>query len=281
MKKTLLYLLMASIFLNAESLDEEIERLKKENELLELKQKNKQLSQDLQAGKVTNNTTKDNASDNSSIIKISKEESKNGFFIGLEGVIGDFSYQLYTFDQEIRGAYGSTFIVNDEKTTFDGGLLFGWQKYFGQTQRHGIKLSVHLYSGFGYTPQFHKSHYKFFFIPIKVGADLKYLWDFWDNKKHILGFNVGAGYEFDYYFLKTEIMDVKDNAKEYNFINGGFYPTIGLHYVYNRHHQFELNYRFGGILAAITDRPSPSVDAYFGSRTLFSSLLTLNYAYRF
>ena len=47
MKKTLLYLLMASIFLNAESLDEEIEKLKKENELLELKQKNKQLSQDM------------------------------------------------------------------------------------------------------------------------------------------------------------------------------------------------------------------------------------------
>ena len=50
MKKTLLYLLIASIFLHAESLDEEIEKLKKENELLELKQKNKQLSQDLQDG---------------------------------------------------------------------------------------------------------------------------------------------------------------------------------------------------------------------------------------
>ena len=136
MKKTLLYLLMASIFLNAESLNEEIERLKKENELLELRQKNKQLSQDLQDGKVTNDTTKNNASDNTPIIKISKEESKSGFFVGLEGVIGDFSYQLYTFDQELRGAYGNTFFVNDEKTTFDGGLLLGWQKYFGQTQRH-------------------------------------------------------------------------------------------------------------------------------------------------
>ena len=266
MKKTLLYLLIASIFLHAESLDEEIEKLKKENELLELKQKNKQLSQDLQAGKVTNDTTKNtNASDNTPIIKISKEESKSGFFIGLEGVIGGSSFLTY-----------QTF-ANDQ-ISFDGGLLFGGQKYFGQTQRHGIKLSVHLYSGLGYTREIQTDAYHVL-IPLKVGADLKYLWDFWDNKKHILGFNAGGGYEFDYYFGKY---DVKGEREEgFNSItsiaSGGFYPTIGLHYIYNRHHQFELNYRFGGILGMI------GTTYTVGRRTNITtySYLTLNYAYRF
>lgn len=26
------------------------------------------------------------------------------------------------------------------------------------------------------------------------------------------------------------------------------YPTIGLHHVYNKHHSFEINYRFGGMI---------------------------------
>ena len=249
MKKTLLYLLMASIFLNAESLDEEIEKLKKENELLELKQKNKQLSQDLQAGRVTSDNT--NASDNTSIKKIGKEESKSGFFIGLEGVIGSRRYLYYTIDPIVLKG-GGNFRIDDTSATFDGGLLFGGQKYFGQTQRHGIKLSVHLYSGFGYSYTLRKQGNEFThtLIPLKVGADLKYLWDFWDNKKHILGLNAGGGYEFDYYLGKFFISGTKDYTRfgsQSSIDSGGFYPTIGLHYVYNRHHQFELNYRFGGI----------------------------------
>ncbi len=277
MKKTLLYLLMASIFLNAESLDEEIERLKKENELLELKQKNKQLSQDLQDGKVTNDTTKNNTSDNTPIIKISKEESKNGFFIGLEGVIGSSSFLTYQTDWEIIQNGTPVAFANDQ-VSFDGGLLLGWQKYFGQTQRHGIKLSVHLYSGLGYTREIQTNAYHVL-IPLKVGADLKYLWDFWDNKKHILGFNAGGGYEFDYYFGKYDVKGEREES--FNSItsiaSGGFYPTIGLHYIYNRHHQFELNYRFGGILAML------GTTNIFGRRTNITtySYLTLNYAYRF
>ena len=245
MKKTLLYLLIASIFLHAESLDEEIEKLKKENELLELKQKNKQLSQDLQDGKVTNDTTNTNASDNTPIIKTSKEESKNGSFIGLEGAIG----------------------IN---ATFDGGLLLGSQRYFGQTQRHGIKLSSHLYSGFGYSYTGYGVDVSL--IPIKVGSDLKYLWDFWDNKKHILGFNAGVGLQLDYYLGKFSYSIGNTRYEsEYDIIGLGFYPTIGLHYIYNRHHQFELNYRYYSFVLGYPTFNYSFVQGYF----------TLSYAYRF
>lgn len=282
MKKTLLYLLIASIFLHAESLDEEIEKLKKENELLELKQKNKQLSQDLQDGKIANDTTKNNDSDNTPIIKISKEESKSGFFIGLEGVIGSRRYLTYViYLDAIKG--GANFRDDTTSATFDGGLLFGGQKYFGQTQRHGIKLSVHIYSGFGYNYILRNQGKEFThtLIPIKVGADLKYLWDFWDNKKHILGFNAGGGYEFDYYLGKFSAgrEEYTRFGSQNSIASGGFYPTIGLHYIYNRHHQIELNYRFGGIFAML------------GAKNIFDdirrvnlyhqSYLTLNYAYRF
>ena len=280
MKKTLLYLLMASIFLHAESLNEEIERLKKENELLELKQKNKQLSQDLQDGKVTNDATKNNTSDNTPIIKISKEESKSGFFIGLEGVIGGSSFLTYQTDLEIiqNGTPGANVAFANDQISFDGGLLFGGQKYFGQTQRHGIKLSVHLYSGLGYTREIQTDAYHVL-IPLKIGADLKYLWDFWDNKKHILGFNAGGGYEFDYYFGKYDIKGEREEG--FNSItsiaSSGFYPTIGLHYIYNRHHQIELNYRFGGILAMLG---TTKILGRITNLTTYS-YLTLNYAYRF
>ena len=164
---------------------------------------------------------------------------------------------------------------------FDGGLLLGWQKYFGQTQRHGIKLSVHIYSGFGYSYTARKYSNTHVLIPIKVGADLKYLWDFWDNKKHILGFNAGAGYEFDYYLGKISSRDGRlatGFESQYSIASNGFYPTIGLHYIYNRHHQIELNYRFGGILAMLG---RTTMDDLKRVNLYHQSYLTLNYAYRF
>ena len=197
-------------------------------------------------------------------------------------MIGSKRYLIYTIDPEVING-GGNFRDDTTSPTFDGGLLFGWQKYFGQTQRHGIKLSAHLYSGFGYSYTLRKQGKEstHTLIPIKVGADLKYLWDFWDNKKHILGFNVGGGYEFDYYLGKFSPGrgDEARFGSQNSIASGGFYPTIGLHYIYNRHHQFELNYRFGGIFAML------------GAKNIFNdirrvnlyhfSYLTLNYAYRF
>lgn len=153
---------------------------------------------------------------------------------------------------------------------FDGGLLLGYQKYFGESAKHGLKFSTHLYSGVGYELSLKGKPVLLTipvdisttvnYIPIKVGIDIKYLWDFLEKGKSALGLNVGFGYEFDYYIgnfsleFKSSVLDAGGSVLIDN-IASTIYPTIGLHYVYNKHHSFEINYRFGGMIT------------FFGSKT--------------
>ncbi|MCE3039375.1 outer membrane beta-barrel protein [Helicobacter anatolicus] len=290
----------------AENIDNEIQRL--ENKPLELKQRNQQLSSDLETEKVTDNKIQKDLLK----VKKNKAKDKNGFFLGVEVVLGS-SYTRYMTE----ALYNSAFNYSNRSTTFDGGLLLGYQWYFGETQKHGLKLSSHLYSGFGrgYNKS-NKTHvsirdsggYHLYadinhtLIPIKVGFDIKYLWDFLEKKNHILGLNVGLGYEFSYYFSNfnakrslfhketpTLSRDIWEPTPS-NLINQEIYPTIGLHYNY-KHHQMELNYRFGGILRIHNSRTllkekAQEPDGLIVSdlarlRFLTQSYIALNYAYRF
>ena len=290
MKKLLIYssiiLTLGSIAF-AESVDEQIQRLEKENKLLELKQRNQKLSSDLEAGKVT----EDKTDKNTLKVKEAKTKDKDGFFLGVEAVLGSSDY---TRQATIKSPVGSSISYSDSSATFDGGLLLGYQWYFGESQRHGLKLSAHLYSGGGYSNSnkvyISTSDYSVAadishtLIPIKVGIDVKYLWDFLERGDHILGLNVGLGYEFDYYFGSIKTPNDKIAS---NFFNQGVYPTIGLHYNY-KHHQFELNYRFGGILGMSSGHKSLSQELNDGSTEEFAkfgiltqSYIALNYAYRF
>lgn len=186
-------------------------------------------------------------------------------------------------------------LTNDElnKTSnnfaFDGGLLLGYQKYFGESAKHGLKISTHLYSGVGYELFFKGKGFissgrgttamgdvlmTTRYIPIKVGIDIKYLWDFLEKGKSALGLNVGLGYEFDYYIgnfsfeFKNSIFNASDSILIGN-IASTIYPTIGLHYVYNKHHSFEINYRFGGMISFFGSKTS---NPFFTSKASTSSI---------
>ncbi|PAF52779.1 hypothetical protein [Helicobacter sp. 13S00477-4] len=197
---------------------------------------------------------------------------KNGFFVGVEAVLGD-----------------SYIIDSQKKVTFDLGVLGGYQRYFDIEQKHGIKGSVYLHSGFGNkfdmpAPKYGTSSVKAVpdsktYIPLKFGFDVKYLWDFFQKGKQTLGLSVGLGYEADWFFDTTPVPATP--ASKYakyttpstpnkNLFVQDIYPVIGIHYYYS-HHQFELLSKFLQTnLSHVVNGP-----------ILIQSYLTFNYSYRF
>lgn len=278
--KTIISALVATTLLGsialADEIDDQIQKLEKENKLLELQKKKKELEMQNQII-----SKGDSLSSDKKPKKTKNPNSKNGGFIGVEGVLGGGDITLTS----------DPLVLSKSNTTFDLGLVGGYQHYFGSSQRHGIKVSAHLYSGFG-------NSWELFFddktkdggtitksgtisyIPIKFGFDVKYLWDFLQRGQHTLGLNVGLGYEFDSYINGKSESNGFHQDLDSIFLNG-FYPVIGLHYYY-RHHQFELMYRFGGILDEQKTKIVFDDDDFKQSITLNTkSYLTINYAYRF
>lgn len=299
--------LLGSISL-ADEIDDKIQKLEKENKLLELQKKKRELENQIQT---TNNNDISNGSSSTLGNKtkmIKNPNSKNGGFIGVEGVLGgvDVNFNYYEQDTCDGKTQCSEIIpMTASNTTFDLGLMGGYQHYFGKSQRHGIKVSAHLYSGFGNSWQLSSIDpllggkgsiddikYTISYVPVKFGFDVKYLYDFFERGKHTLGLNVGLGYEFDSYVNgKSEDDGFKEDID--NIFLNSFYPVVGLHYYYG-HHQFELMYRFGGILDELGSK-----QVYYYSEPLTTgmnylllvtsydisllnqSYLTINYAYRF
>lgn len=301
--KTIISALVATTLLGsvvlADEIDDKIQRLEKENKLLELQKKKRELEIQNQIINKNDNPTSEHRT------KSENANSKNGAFIGVEGVLGadtinDTLYEQDTCDGKTQCS--QTILFTASNTTFDLGLVGGYQHYFGDSERHGIKVSAHLYSGFGnswelssVSPLFGNSITgTISYIPIKFGFDVKYLYDFLQRGKHTLGLNVGLGYEFDSYINGKSESNGFHQDLDNIFLNG-VYPVIGLHYYY-RHHQFELMYRFGGIFSELGSKqvyydsePITTVDpesnltsvTSFNISLLNQSYLTINYAYRF
>ncbi|PAF52576.1 outer membrane beta-barrel protein [Helicobacter sp. 13S00477-4] len=298
-KKGLILALSSFLFMNlafGDEIDDQIKKLEKEKARLN-----------------ENNPENQSVNNNKVKVKTKKPESKNGFFLGVEGDLGGSDMTVLGKAQLIRSDKATPeydhATLYQKSTTFDAGLVGGYQHYFGESQRHGIKVSAHIYSGFGNSWVVNKNKSAFntlSYVPIKAGLDIKYLWDFLQKGKHTLGLNVGFGYQFNAY------VDGKDVWKSYpgekttlesepdkhnNIYENEFYPVIGLHYYYG-HHQFELMYRFGGIWDHSGREHEQSTDsgtANEGLATSFTyketldadliihtaSYLSFNYTYRF
>lgn len=246
--KTIISALVATTLLGsialADEIDDQIQKLEKENKLLELQKKKKELEMQNQIISKGDNSTSDHKT-----TKREKSNSKNGGFIGVEGVLGggdlNFSVsEVDTYSSEYSNRIYDVVVPHKLNVTFDMGLVGGYQHYFGDSQRHGIKVSAHLYSGFGnnynmlYDPPVEvindsyetqssdgtmmtvtntgtaKTTTKVIvsYIPIKFGFDVKYLYDFLQRGKHTLGLNVGLGYEFDAYINgKEKVSFIRDS----------------------------------------------------------------------
>ncbi len=229
-------------------------------------------------------------------------QTKNGFFLGSEiAITGTKLTQSLSL---ISNATDDliTYSHTSSNANFNMGVLMGYQHYFGATKKHGIKFSMHLYGG---TPSsittnidIYKSKVSSNYTPLNFGLDIKYLFDFLNvikKNRHTLGLSVGFGWHMQYYFAKIDPIKTMIGAfitnKPKDIFNHGFYPTIGLHYYLN-HHQFEVNYRFGGAINYQSLTPSKIVaqNGNFKGEVLFSNFITkatnssyiaFNYAYLF
>lgn len=220
------------------------------------------------------------------------KQEKNGFFIGIEGAFGMSYYN--------RVSEAPALIMSQNPPFLDVGILGGYQHYFDESASHGIQVALRFVSGLGYGSEFqntymdhdhnnngpireYERHASHTFIPLKMGVEVQYLWDFFQRPLHVLGLNVGLGYEAGVYWSDFEAFDSKVPdlpliAKSV-FLLQGAYPLIGLHYLYQSHHQFACNYRFGGILGMVS-APQDLLDvASFNLST--QSFFALSYAYKF
>ncbi|RVZ04292.1 hypothetical protein EC514_07225 [Helicobacter pylori] len=229
-------------------------------------------------------------------------QTKNGFFLGSEIAITStkFTQNLSLISNATDDLI--TYSHTSSNANFNMGVLMGYQHYFGATKRHGIKFSTHLYGG---TPSAVSTNIDIYnskvganYTPLNFGLDIKYLFDFLNvikKNRHTLGLSVGFGWRMQYYFAKID--PIKTMRSEFitnkpkDIFNHGFYPTIGLHYYLN-HHQFEVNYRFGGTINYQSLTPSKIVaqNGNFKGEVLFSNFITkatnssyiaFNYTYLF
>lgn len=131
------------------------------------------------------------------------------------------------------------------------GFNFGYQFYFGRTQRQGIKITT---------------HFNFYFdaeddaigVPKNknnvqsIGFDIKYLYDFLEFGHFTLGFNAGLGYQRLSLYDKTD-PTVEDYLAHKNDKSQSHYNVmaiVGLH-MYYRSIEFEVLSGYPNILRGI------------------------------
>lgn len=128
------------------------------------------------------------------------------------------------------------------------GFNFGYQFYFGNTQRQGIKITT---------------HFNLYFAPegdvigvpknkndaMNIGFDIKYLYDFAEFGHFVWGLNAGLGYQKLFLSDKIEptveaYLAHKDDKSQLKY---GFMAIAGIH-MYYRSIEFEILSGYPNIL---------------------------------
>lgn len=263
---SLAFMAMFSSLIYAETADEEIARLKKENELLELQKKNA----DLKNNKAKNESVQSSNVDKSGFLGFCKGEYANtGCFIGAEVGYAP-SVKNYVF-----AAYSGTSITQNTYA-LPINLILGWQVYSAKNWGWNFKAFFG-YAGYSSdikTPD--NNTEKFNSSALHYGIEASYLYDFIISQQHTFGMNVGIGYEFG-----TFIGQKLDTTSLDSYTKTSFISSIGVHYFLNVNHQFWLTYKYKSGYN-VGDGGSMNVE---GAQVKYSStpnnVLTFAYAYKF
>ena len=241
------------------------------------------------------------------------EGSKDGLIVGVDWSLGqgvgsaEGVFALVIANQPVTD--GSSLSFSNSTLTNSLKLFLGFQRYSAQNPALGFNIKAKLGAGLAMmdsvTKSWESSGANFappqgtekatsLQIPLTLGVEGNFLYDFLERGAHTLGLNVGLGVEVAY--SKAVQANIRSDfgltpfLKEAFERNGMSYallsPKVGLHYYYGRH-QFGMDMSFDKVLNksffSVQLEPDPGliVDESLNTKLNYFFTLGFNYAYRF
>ena len=242
------------------------------------------------------------------------EGSKDGLIVGVDWSLGqgvgsaEGVFALVIANQPVTD--GSSLSFSNSTLTNSLKLFLGFQRYSAQNPALGFNIKAKLGAGLAMMDSVMKSWESSagsflppqgtegatsLQIPLTLGVEGNFLYDFLERGAHTLGLNVGLGVEVAY--SKAAQANIRSDFGLASFLlkeaferNGMSYallsPKVGLHYYYGRH-QFGMDMSFDKVLNksffSVQLEPDPGliVDESLNTKLNYFFTLGFNYAYRF
>lgn len=118
---------------------------------------------------------------------------------------------------------------------FNIGFLFYAQYYFGQSQTNGIRVSTHIITYADSNNDFSKKP-----SLMKIGLDVKYLYDFLKIKDFTFGINIGLGYQKSFLFDSEKYKSTSNIAESQKAISELKYSFVNVAGIHIRYHFYQL-----------------------------------------
>ena len=241
--------------------------------------------------------------------------TKDGFFVGVDWSLGQGvgsaeGMSALTEDGEIDLDTEARGFFNNKTLTNSAKLLLGFQRYSARNPALGFNIKAKLGAGLALMDSM-MTHFATVLggnipisqgaekvtslqIPLALGVESNFLYDFFERGAHTLGLSLGLGFEVAY------SKAVQASIKKYSFSeffkeaferNGMSYallsPKVGLHYYYG-HHQFGMDMSFDKVLNKSlfglqieTPIANTMLEQTLSTKLNYFFTLGFNYAYRF
>lgn len=115
------------------------------------------------------------------------------------------------------------------------GFLFYAQYYFGQSQKNGIRVSTHFITYADSNNDFSKTP-----SLMKIGLDVKYLYDIWTIKDFTFGINIGLGYQKSFLFDSQKYKSTRNISESQKAISELKYNFVNVAGIHIRYHFYQL-----------------------------------------
>lgn len=240
--------------------------------------------------------------------------TKEGFLLGLDWNLSAGKGESVATDSPVRNngsVYPPAFTSYFDTLSLNNGLklVLGFQRYSAQNSALGFNIKAKIGLGFaqitnkmtkdvipgGYVFPSADESVVTSYIPLTLGIEGNFLYDFFERGAHALGLSLGLGFELmhgiglgnKFFYKEGQLAEYADVFNASSINHAIISPKIGLYYYYGRH-QFGLDVRFDKTLGrnfTTVRRNLPNSQAQI-EQTLALDLgnlwsFGLGYAYRF
>lgn len=134
-----------------------------------------------------------------------------------------------------NGSYFGLECECDKEEIANIGLIFYNQHYFGDSQKHGIRVSTHMILYADENNEFSKKP-----SSMTLGIDLKYLYDFAKVRDFTFGLNLGLGYQKSFVFDSEKYEAAKTIYESQKAISELKYNLVNVAGLHIRYHFYQL-----------------------------------------